>query len=55
MAHRVDREFRVMRALGTVDGFPVPRVYDLCMDTSIIGTHFYVSGYVIAGSKLCLN
>jgi aminoglycoside phosphotransferase (APT) family kinase protein len=42
VAHQVDREYKVLKALGSVDGFPVPKVYCLCMDTSIIGTEFYV-------------
>jgi aminoglycoside phosphotransferase (APT) family kinase protein len=42
VAHQVDREYKVLLALGSVEGFPVPRVYCLCMDTSIIGTAFYV-------------
>lgn len=42
VAHQVDREYKVLKALGTVEGFPVPKVYCLCMDTSIIGTAFYV-------------
>jgi aminoglycoside phosphotransferase (APT) family kinase protein len=42
VAHQVDREYRVIKALGSVEGFPVPKVYCLCMDTSIIGTAFYV-------------
>lgn len=42
VAHQVDREYRVLRALGTVNGFPVPKVYCLCMDANIIGTVFYV-------------
>lgn len=46
VAHRVDREFKVMEALGTVKGFPVPKVYDLCMDDSIIGSPFYVMEFV---------
>ena len=41
MAHQVDREYRVMKALhGT--GVPVPKMYHLCMDTSIVGTEFFV-------------
>lgn len=43
VAHQVDREFRVLQALGKVEGFPVPRVYVLCMDAGVIGTAFYVS------------
>lgn len=42
VAHRIDREYRVLKALGTVDGFPVPKVFCLCMDDKIIGTAFYV-------------
>jgi aminoglycoside phosphotransferase (APT) family kinase protein len=43
VAHQVDREFKVPQALGSVKGFPVPKVYNLCMDPSVIGTVFYVS------------
>lgn len=42
VAHQVDREYRVIKALGSVDGFPVPKVYCLCMDDAVIGTPFYV-------------
>lgn len=42
VAHQVDREFRVLKALGSVKGFPVPKVFALCMDSSVIGTAFYV-------------
>ena len=31
VAHQVDREYKVLKALGTVEGFPVPKVYCLCM------------------------
>ena len=40
-AHAVDREYRVMTALGSV-GFPVPKTYVLCDDVSIVGTAFFV-------------
>ena len=40
-AHAVDREYRVITALGKA-GFPVPRTFVLCEDDSIIGTAFYV-------------
>ncbi|KAF2464108.1 APH-domain-containing protein [Lindgomyces ingoldianus] len=46
VAHQVDREYRVIRALGSVEGFPVPKVYCLCMDDSVIGTPFYVMEFV---------
>jgi aminoglycoside phosphotransferase (APT) family kinase protein len=40
-AHAVDREARVMTALGSV-GFPVPRVLEMCSDQRVIGTPFFV-------------
>ena len=45
-AHAVDREYRVLAALGAQD-FPVPRVHALCEDESIIGTAFYVMDMVL--------
>ncbi|MFL6863805.1 MAG: phosphotransferase [Allosphingosinicella sp.] len=44
-AHAVDREYRVLAALGA-EGFPVPRVHGLCLDESVIGTPFYVMDMV---------
>ena len=44
-AHAVDREYRVLAALGA-QGFPVPRVYALCEDDNVIGTPFYVMDMV---------
>lgn len=40
-AHAVDREYKVIAALNTVN-FPVAKAYALCMDESILGTIFYV-------------
>jgi aminoglycoside phosphotransferase (APT) family kinase protein len=40
-AHAVDREARVLTALGSAD-FPVAHVYGLCTDDSVIGSWFYV-------------
>jgi aminoglycoside phosphotransferase (APT) family kinase protein len=40
-AHAVDREYRVITALGA-QGFPVARTYGLCLDEAVIGTPFYV-------------
>lgn len=40
-AHAVDREYRVLRALGR-QGFPVPAVLGLCTDDAVIGSWFYV-------------
>lgn len=44
-AHAVDREYRVIRALGDL-GYPVPKAHLLCEDPSIIGTIFYVMDLV---------
>ena len=40
-AHQVDREYRVMHALEHTN-VPVPHMYCLCDDKSILGTKFYV-------------
>jgi aminoglycoside phosphotransferase (APT) family kinase protein len=40
-AHKVDREFRVMKALQG-SGVPVPRVDVLCEDESVLGQAFYL-------------
>jgi aminoglycoside phosphotransferase (APT) family kinase protein len=40
-AHAVDREYRVITALGHTD-VPVPRTYCYCDDRSVIGTPFFV-------------
>ena len=40
-AHAVDREYRIISALGA-QGFPVPRTYGHCTDTSVIGTEFFI-------------
>jgi alkylation response protein AidB-like acyl-CoA dehydrogenase/aminoglycoside phosphotransferase (APT) family kinase protein len=44
-AHAVDREFRVMRALGAA-GFPVPPVRGFCDDPAVAGAPFYVMDFV---------
>jgi aminoglycoside phosphotransferase (APT) family kinase protein len=54
-AHAVDREYRVITALGTT-GYPVPKTYALCEDPAVIGTAFYVMdcvhGRVITDPKI---
>ena len=40
-AHAIEREFRVMQGLAGT-GVPVPRMYALCEDESVIGRAFYV-------------
>ncbi|NXN06424.1 ACD11 dehydrogenase, partial [Indicator maculatus] len=44
-AHKVDREYRVQKALFAA-GFPVPEPLLYCSDTSVIGTEFYVMQHV---------
>ncbi|MEL6380397.1 MAG: phosphotransferase family protein [Pseudomonadota bacterium] len=44
-AHAVDREYRVMTALGRRN-FPVPKTYLLCEDETIVGTAFFVMEHV---------
>jgi acyl-CoA dehydrogenase family protein 10 len=43
-AHAVEREYRIMKAVAS-HGVPVPEVLDLCEDSSIIGTPFYIMSY----------
>jgi len=40
-AHAIEREFRVMKGLAGTD-VPVPHMYALCEDQSIIGRAFYI-------------
>ena len=44
-AHAVEREYHVMRAMQSA-GVPVPPLYSLCEDSSVIGTPFYMMEYV---------
>ena len=44
-AHAVEREARVMAALGTA-GFPVPHVHGLCTDDAVLGSWFFVMDLV---------
>src|SRR5690606_13322591 len=44
-AHAIEREYRVMRALAASD-VRVPRVLALCEDPAVIGTAFFVMGFV---------
>ena len=54
-AHAVDREYRVITALGQTD-VPVPRTYALCEDPGVVGTPFFimdcVHGRVITDARL---
>ena len=44
-AHAIEREARVMAALGTA-GFPAPRIHALCEDDRVLGTPFFVMDMV---------
>ncbi len=44
-AHAVEREFAVMRGLYGTD-VPVPRMYCLCQDETVIGRAFYVMEFM---------
>src|SRR3954471_18756581 len=44
-AHAVEREFAVMSGLAG-SGVPVPRMYGLCEDESVIGRAFYVMEFM---------
>jgi aminoglycoside phosphotransferase (APT) family kinase protein len=44
-AHQVEREYRVMKALEKTD-VPVPKMFHLCEDDTLIGTPFFVMEYV---------
>ena len=45
-AHAVDREFKIMQALGETD-VAVAKAYVLCEDESIIGQAFYIMEFVL--------
>ena len=44
-AHQIEREFRIMSALGA-QRFPVPVMRALCEDAAVIGTPFYVMDFL---------
>ena len=47
--HAIEREYRVLKALYMNEskcGIPVPRPYCLCLDSSVIGSPFFIMKYV---------
>ncbi|KAJ5824645.1 Aminoglycoside phosphotransferase [Penicillium robsamsonii] len=44
-AHKVEREYKIIQALGDTD-VPVPKAYCLCEDDSVIGTAFYIMEFL---------
>ncbi|GAA6046987.1 hypothetical protein JCM3770_003465 [Rhodotorula araucariae] len=49
-AHAIDREYRILDALGHEGSVPVPKVYHLCKDDGVIGRQWYLMEY-LAGRK----
>ncbi|KAL9259477.1 putative acyl-CoA dehydrogenase IBR3 [Drosera capensis] len=45
-AHAVEREYEVLRAPGTKTQIPVPKVFCLCTDATVIGSAFYIMEYL---------
>jgi aminoglycoside phosphotransferase (APT) family kinase protein len=45
-AHQVDREYKVIKALGDHTDVPVPKAYALCRDESVVGVDFYIMEYM---------
>jgi aminoglycoside phosphotransferase (APT) family kinase protein len=45
-AHAIDREYRILYALGRSTQVPVPKVFHYCFDINIIGTEFYVMEFL---------
>jgi aminoglycoside phosphotransferase (APT) family kinase protein len=44
-AHKVEREYRMLHALQNTD-VPVPKVYGLCEDDSVVGSPFYIMEFL---------
>jgi aminoglycoside phosphotransferase (APT) family kinase protein len=45
-AHAIEREYKIISALGEEGSVPVPKVYALCLDETVLGTPFYVMEYL---------
>ncbi|KAI5475452.1 hypothetical protein MNV49_001373 [Pseudohyphozyma bogoriensis] len=45
-AHAIEREYQIIDAIGKTGKIPVPKMYCLCMDESVLGTPFYVMEYL---------
>jgi aminoglycoside phosphotransferase (APT) family kinase protein len=44
-AHKVEREYRIIKALENTD-VPVPKAYCLCEDDAVVGTPFYIMEFL---------
>jgi aminoglycoside phosphotransferase (APT) family kinase protein len=45
-AHRVDREYLIIKSLGEHTDIPVPEVICLCQDTAVVGSDFFIMKFV---------
>ena len=45
-AHDMTREYNLLSLLGRYTDIPVPKVYTLCQDKAVIGTHWYLMDFV---------
>lgn len=45
-AHAVEREYRIIKAVGENSDVPVPKVYCLCEDNDVVGTPFYIMEFL---------
>ena len=45
-AHAIEREYRIIKAVGEHTDVPVPKVYCLCTDEAVLGTPFYVMQFI---------
>lgn len=45
-AHQVDREYKVIKALGDHTDVPVPKAYALCQDPGVLGVDFYIMEFL---------
>ncbi|KAI9299141.1 kinase-like protein, partial [Neoconidiobolus thromboides FSU 785] len=45
-AHAIEREYLVLKQLNCHSNVPVPKVYLLCEDNSVLGTPFYIMEFV---------
>lgn len=45
-AHAIEREYKIIKAVGENTKVPVPKVYCLCTDESVLGTPWYLMEFV---------
>ncbi|KAL8293031.1 hypothetical protein RQP46_000725 [Phenoliferia psychrophenolica] len=45
-AHAIEREYQILDCVGKTGKIPVPKMYCLCMDETVLDTPFYVMEYI---------